>query len=107
MELLPSPETRKTGVAPSWTEANPFARCNMRSKLVFEVSQRFSNRYQLCSMLAASARKMHRDGASTAQSINRSLSALHDMAQKPEGAKIAEPFTPVSVTVKVVDETGE
>lgn len=50
----------------------------MRSNLIFEVSPRFSNRYQLCRMLASSARKMHRDGASTAQSINQSLRALHD-----------------------------
>jgi hypothetical protein len=50
----------------------------MRSNLIFEVSPRFSNRYQLCRMLAMSARKMHRDGASTAQSINQSLRALHD-----------------------------
>jgi len=52
----------------------------MRSRLIFEVSPRFSNRYQLCRMLATSARKMHRDGASTAQSINQSLRALHDAA---------------------------
>jgi hypothetical protein len=51
----------------------------MRSYLIFEVSPRFSNRYQLCRMLASSARKMHRDGASTAQSINQSLRALHDV----------------------------
>jgi hypothetical protein len=50
----------------------------MRSSLIFEVSSRFSNRYELCRMVAASARKMHRDGASTAQSINQSLRALHD-----------------------------
>jgi len=55
----------------------------MRSDLVFEVSSRFSNRYELCRMLASSARKMHRDGASTAQSINQSLRALHDA---PKGA---------------------
>jgi hypothetical protein len=52
----------------------------MRSTLIFEVSSRFSNRYELCRMVAASARKMHRDGASTAQSINQSLRALHDAA---------------------------
>ncbi len=51
----------------------------MRSNLIFEVSSRFSNRYQLCRMVAASVRKMHRDGASTAQSINQSLRALHDV----------------------------
>jgi hypothetical protein len=50
----------------------------MRSNLIFEVSPRFSNRYQLCRMLASSVRKMHRDGASTAQSINQSLQALQD-----------------------------
>jgi hypothetical protein len=51
----------------------------MRSSLIFEVSQRFSNRYHLCRMLASSVRKMHRDGASTAQNINQSLRALHEV----------------------------
>ncbi|HKF22977.1 MAG TPA: hypothetical protein VKE93_15500 [Candidatus Angelobacter sp.] len=64
----------------------------MRSNLIFEVSPRFSNRYQLCRMLASSARKMHRDGASTAQSINQSLQALHDApagaVPQPNGAAL-------------------
>ena len=50
----------------------------MRSGLIFAVSSRFSNRYMLCRMLATSARRMHRDGISTSQSINNSLRALHD-----------------------------
>lgn len=54
----------------------------MRSGLIFNVSSRFSNRYLLCRMLAASARKMHRDGVSTSQSINNSLRALHDAELK-------------------------
>jgi hypothetical protein len=52
----------------------------MRSSLIFSVSAKFSNRYVLCRMVAASSRKMHRDGISTSQSINRSLQALHDAA---------------------------
>lgn len=52
----------------------------MRSGLIFAVSSRFSNRYLLCRMLSTSARKMHRDGVSTSQSINNSLRALHDAA---------------------------
>jgi hypothetical protein len=50
----------------------------MRSGLIFAVSSRFSNRYLLCRMLSTSARKMHRDGVSTSQSINNSLRALRD-----------------------------
>jgi hypothetical protein len=54
----------------------------MRSGLIFNVSAKFANRYLLCRMVSASARKMHRDGVSTSQSINRSLQALHD-AEEP------------------------
>jgi len=50
----------------------------MRSGLIFAVSERITNRYMLCRMLSASARKMHRDGVSTSQSINRSLQVLQD-----------------------------
>ena len=50
----------------------------MRSGLIFSVSTKFANRYMLCRMVSASARKMHRDGVSTSQSINRSLQALND-----------------------------
>lgn len=49
----------------------------MRSGLIFRASDHISNRFLLCRMLAASARKMHRDGVSTSQSINESLVALH------------------------------
>lgn len=58
----------------------------MRSGLIFRVSMRFTNRYLLCRMLSASVRKMYRQGASTSQSINQSLQALHDAGepdQKP------------------------
>jgi hypothetical protein len=57
----------------------------MRSGLIFSVSSRFSNRYLLCRMLSTSARKMHRDGVSTSQSINHSLRALHDAEQQATG----------------------
>jgi hypothetical protein len=86
--------------APSWTAANPFARCRMRSSLIFEVSPRFANRYQLCRMLATSARKMHRDGASTAQSINQSLRALHDAP--PGTLPGAAPLPPESVPTELM-----
>lgn len=48
----------------------------MRSSLIFRASDHISNRFLLCRMLSASARKMHRNGSSTAQSINQSLVAL-------------------------------
>jgi hypothetical protein len=54
----------------------------MRSGLIFRVSARFTNRYLLCRMLSASARKMYRQGSSASQSINRSLQALYD-AEEP------------------------
>jgi hypothetical protein len=56
----------------------------MRSGLIFNVSTKITNRYMLCRMLAASARKMHRDGVSTSQCINNSLRALQG-AQPEEG----------------------
>jgi hypothetical protein len=61
----------------------------MRSSLIFSVSSRYSNRYLLCRMLAASARKMHRDGVSTSQSINNSLKALHDAESKQSEPQVA------------------
>lgn len=61
----------------------------MRSGLIFNVSAKFANRYLLCRMVSASARKMHRDGVSASQSINRSLLALHD-PEEP-GKKPASP----------------
>lgn len=48
----------------------------MRSGLIFRASDHISNRFLLCRMLAASARKMHRDGVSMSHSINQSLVAL-------------------------------
>jgi len=59
----------------------------MRSDLIFSVSAKFTNRYLLCRMLSASARKMYRQGASAAQSINQSLQALHE-SERP-GKKTA------------------
>ena len=55
----------------------------MRSGLVFNVSARISNRFLLCRMLAASARKLHRDGVSTSQCINNSLLALQAGSRDP------------------------
>jgi hypothetical protein len=64
--------------------SKPLYEVHMRSGLIFSVSARISNRYMLCRMLAASARKMHRDGVSTSQCINNSLRALQG-AQPEEG----------------------
>ena len=64
----------------------------MRSSLIFNVSAKFANRYLLCRMVSASARKMHRDGASTSECINRSLQALHE-AEVP-GKKLCPPVEP-------------
>jgi hypothetical protein len=55
----------------------------MRSGLVFNVSHRISNRFLLCRMLSASARKLHRDGVSTSQCISSSLLALKDAQREP------------------------
>jgi hypothetical protein len=76
----------------------------MRSGLIFAVSSRFSNRYLLCRMLSASARKMHRDGISTSQSINNSLRALHDSEPRQEGEEqISSPSVRESAP-QLVDE---
>ncbi len=60
----------------------------MRSGLVFNASTKIPNRFLLCRMVAASARKMQRTGTSTSQTINESLIALDhsvetEMAEKP------------------------
>jgi hypothetical protein len=73
----------------------------MRSGLIFNVSTKITNRYMLCRMLAASARKMHRDGVSTSQCINNSLRALQ--GAQPEEGKPA--FTAGEETV--APEVGE
>jgi hypothetical protein len=62
----------------------------MRSGLIFAASSRIPNRYMLCRTLAASARKMHRDGASTADSINRCLQALHDAPEEGSAPAAAD-----------------
>jgi hypothetical protein len=64
--------------------SKPLDEVHMRSGLIFNVSAKISNRYMLCRMLAASARKMHRDGVSTSQCINNSLRALQG-AEPEEG----------------------
>ncbi|HEY6305674.1 MAG TPA: hypothetical protein VI488_04335 [Candidatus Angelobacter sp.] len=61
----------------------------MRSGLIFNASARITNRYLLCRMLAASARKMHRDGVSTSQCINNSLRALQDVKHPEEQPVVA------------------
>lgn len=61
----------------------------MRSGLIFAVSERINNRYMLCRMLAASARKMHRDGVSISQSINRSLQVLHQAPTAGDTLRVA------------------
>lgn len=63
----------------------------MRSGLIFAISEKISNRYMLCRMLAASARRMHRDGVSISQSINHSLQVLHQTPTQgdPTSAEVA------------------
>jgi hypothetical protein len=79
----------------------------MRSGLIFAASSRFSNRYLLCRMLAASARKMHREGVSTSQSINESLQALHDAENRLQGEQARQTSEPDnSATVAVEEETA-
>lgn len=56
----------------------------MRSGLVFNASERIPNRFLLCRVLAAAARKMHRDGVSTSQCINSSLTTLGQQSEQPE-----------------------
>lgn len=63
----------------------------MRSGLVFNVSTRIPNRFLLCRMLSASARKMHRDGVSTSQCINTSLLTLGEQPSNEPGRPEAEP----------------
>ncbi len=63
----------------------------MRSGLIFAVSEKVSNRYMLCRMLAASARKMHREGVSISQSINRSLEVLHQTPAAGDSLPSTEP----------------
>jgi hypothetical protein len=56
----------------------------MRSGLVFHASERIPNRFLLCRVLAAAARKMHRDGVSTSQCINLSLTTLSQKSEQAE-----------------------
>ena len=80
----------------------------MRSGLIFAASSRFSNRYLLCRMLAASARKMHREGVSTSQSINESLQALHEADSRQPGEQAGHPSEPESAaTVATREEPQE
>jgi hypothetical protein len=62
----------------------------MRSGLIFRASDHITNRFLLCRMISASARKMHRNGISTSQSINQSLVALDGVPQdSPEADNAA------------------
>lgn len=72
----------------------------MRSGLIFNVASKVPNRYMLCRMVSVSARKMHHDGASTSQSINRSLQALHDVPADGAGA-VAPPEETAQVKTDV------
>jgi hypothetical protein len=56
----------------------------MRSGLVFHASEQIPNRFLLCRILAAAARKMHRDGVSTSQCINSSLTTLKEISGQPQ-----------------------
>lgn len=56
----------------------------MRSGLVFHASERIPNRFLLCRVLAAAARKMHRDGVSTSQCISSSLTTLSQNSEQAE-----------------------
>lgn len=55
----------------------------MRSNLLFRAADHISNRYLLCRMISAAARKMNRDGIPTSQCINRSLVALNGAEENP------------------------
>jgi hypothetical protein len=79
----------------------------MRSGLIFAVSYRFSNRYMLCRMLATSARKMHRDGVSTSQSINNSLRALYDAEPRTGSAPYTQSASLVQDVAPKVPEEEE
>jgi hypothetical protein len=70
----------------------------MRSGLLFRASDHISNRFLLCRMLSASARKMHRNGASTSQSINQCLVALNG-SQNHSALNQAQVNEPVNVDV--------
>jgi hypothetical protein len=71
----------------------------MRSGLLFRASDHISNRFLLCRMLSASARKMHRNGASTSQSINQCLVALNGSQHHSalNQAQVNEPVLNVDV----------
>jgi hypothetical protein len=76
----------------------------MRSGLIFSASTRITNRYMLCRMLAASARRMHRDGVSTSQCINSSLRALQH--HEPTVERTASPLATAAVLAEKDVETA-
>jgi len=78
----------------------------MRSSLIFSVSEKFTNRYLLCRMLSASARKLSRQGESAAQSINRSLQALHD-SRHPAAPEPSASGTPERPGKKLTSAVAE
>lgn len=77
----------------------------MRSNLIFSVSAKLTNRYLLCRMLSTSARKLSRQGESAAQSINRSLQALHDSRHPtaPEPGASGTPERPGTKPASLVE----
>jgi len=76
----------------------------MRSGLIFAASSRFSNRYLLCRMLAAAARKMHRDGVSISQSINHSLQALYDAETRQPSDQAGQASAPAESAAAAAEE---
>ena len=76
----------------------------MRSDLLFTLSAKVTNRYLLCRMLSASARKIHREGSLAGESINRSLQTLLDseMPGKKPPSSLASPTGRLGGEQKVV-----
>jgi len=66
----------------------------MRSTLLFRAADHISNRYLLCRMISASARKMNRDGISTAECIHRSLVALNGAGENQGSESSTYPQQP-------------
>ena len=54
----------------------------MRSEYVFAAVKEIGNRFLLCRMASASARRLHQDGTQPSETINRSLKII--AAGEPE-----------------------
>ncbi|HEY6971035.1 MAG TPA: hypothetical protein VJA94_17625 [Candidatus Angelobacter sp.] len=54
----------------------------MRSEYVFAAVKEINNRFLLCRMTSASARRLHQDGTQSAETINKSLKII--AAGEPE-----------------------